>query len=1093
MLERRPDCSRIVCKISPFSSECTRSRQPKVVGDNLGRLPKLARPCDPSRPNCNLGNFFPRPPDVFKMVPGGFKVIPGGFRPQTMENQISFCKDGTLDPRCRPSPLQPPRSRLPAATKPSQGVETPTIGRPVTEQPIKTSHENTPPAAQSQGPQNTNGISNGPLNSFNPTLSPSPIKNNIVTPSRFKTGNKENNIPLMRAPKQLGGTEEVDLPCNGLDSSGECTSEVGQKSDGCQSNGFGCDQLQPEETSSRRPVSGKADPMEEESSQRTVVPTSPSDSPNLDSSHQTPPTLPDLNVQAFRTSTEAFPAFPASFTEPPSNTLRDTSTVSSNSGTTVLPGPPDMVVNIGSLKDTPLRGQRVSTTPKNELPGNKLASTELSSSLRPDKNPPLSIGPDIEDPVTSDQNGSFLDPKAKTDESDPIKEGFPRKPISSKEPNLHKEVPVLQRPTTLPHPSKTAGISPLPDQFPPTGKSTPFDLKPVRVPLTSLQSFSPTGLLPSSFSFPTASPSLIPGKPSSVHHPVSHGCTQGHPGCGLKEHQEQKEEDPGVVSECEEKKTGCSDPKLADVDETKCFGSSCQGLHQHPLPATDPIKIDNHDCPPGSHHCSSATVPPKMKDAAVMNSQVTASPPPPSNGVELGKTQNVVPPPRSQVPPTTSTNPRKTLNFEAGRGKESGDPSLQGGGPSPLPTPSSPPSKANQPGMLNGANQERPRIPQISLDAGHLARQPRPRPVGSGPLGRPAQAESKKEKQSPTGGPEVPDPGRPHQLAPCAAIPGGPDNSCPQELPRKPKSGPSLTEAPILLDIGKRLPTETGVNCEPGSLAEECWPEDPCVEGDPNCWPFDFSRETARTCLANSDTLECQAFALAYQRYCNSHPVSRLCVGRNTDPAPAAGRQPSRPGSGVTSSRPPIECSADSRDPICRFLPNAAISPSQPQTFPPAPIGLPVRPGGEDPQKSNSFPRKSDRKKLFNLAPKKVPGGPVKTGKVKEVVNPNKSRKPSAAIDPGRGGRTGSDPERKKKGQRKPERGERVDERGKEERKGLERELGSQLGGVTGRGEGGQPHKQQVTRQAGQSRPLCNNVNMPLNCSPTTASRAWLI
>ena len=145
-----------------------------------------------------------------------------------------------------------------------------------------------------------------------------------------------------------------------------------------------------------------------------------------------------------------------------------------------------------------------------------------------------------------------------------------------------------------------------------------------------------------------------------------------------------------------------------------------------------------------------------------MNSQVTASPPPPSNGVELGKTQNVVPPPRSQVPPTTSTNPRKTLNFEAGRGKESGDPSLQGGGPSPLPTPSSPPSKANQPGMLNGANQERPRIPQISLDAGHLARQPRPRPVGSGPLGRPAQAESKKEKQSPTGGPEVPDPGRPH-------------------------------------------------------------------------------------------------------------------------------------------------------------------------------------------------------------------------------------------------------------------------------------------------------------------------------------------
>ena len=889
MLERRPNCSRIVCKISPFSSECTRSRQPKVVGDNLGRLPKLARPCDPSRPNCNLGNFFPRPPDVFKMVPGGFKVIPGGFRPQTQENQISFCKDGTLDPRCRP------RSRLPAATKPGQGVETPTIPRPVTEQPIKTSHENTPPPAQSQGPQNTNGISNGPLNSFNPTLSPGPIKNNIVTP--FKTGNKENNnSPPARAPKQLGGgTEEVDLPCNGLDGRGECTSEVGEKSeDECKSNGQGCDQRQPEATSQRSTVFGKPDPKEEESSQRTVEPPFP----NMDAFSAHPSSTPDPNV--FRTSSEAFPA---SFTEPPSSRLRD--------------------------------------------------PTTLSTEVLPDKTP------EIEDPVTSDQNGSFEDPKAKSDESGARKKGLPTTP---EEPNLHKEVAVLQRPTALPHPSKIAGTPSLPDQSPPTGKSTPFDLKPDRVPLTSLQSFSPTGQLPSSFSFPTPSPSLKPGEPS----PVSH-----------------QEENPGVVIECREKEGGCSDPKLADVDETECSGSSsCQGPHQEVVvPASDdPIKIDNHDCPPDC-----ATVPPKMKDAGVMNSQVTASPPPPSNGLELGKTPNVVPSPRSQVPPTTtSRTPR--LNLEAGRGKA--------GGASPLPTPSSPPSKANQAGMLNGANQERPRIPQISLDAGH----PRPRPVGSGPLGRPAQAE--KEKQSPTGGLEVPDPGRPHQLAPCAAIPGGPDNSCPQELPRKPKSE----------DIGKRLPTETRENCEPGSLAEECWPEDPCAEGDPDCWPFDFSRETARTCLANSDTQECQAFALAYQRYCNSHPVSRLCVGRNTDPAPAAGRQPSRPGSGVTSSRPPIECSADSRDPICRFLPNpAALSPSQPQT--PAPIASlqqPQRSGGEDPQKS--LPRKSDRKKLFNLAPKKTPGGPVKTGKVKEAVNPNRSRKPSVGTVLGRGGRTESGP-----------------------------------------------------------------------------------
>jgi len=86
------------------------------------------------------------------------------------------------------------------------------------------------------------------------------------------------------------------------------------------------------------------------------------------------------------------------------------------------------------------------------------------------------------------------------------------------------------------------------------------------------------------------------------------------------------------------------------------------------------------------------------------------------------------------------------------------------------------------------------------------------------------------------------------------------------------------------------------------------------------------------------------------------------------------------------------------------------------------------------------------------LAPKKVPGGPVKTGKVKEAVNPNRSRKPSVGTVLGRGGRTQGEPERKKGNGKKSE----------DARKGLERELGSQLGGVTGRGvEGGQPHKQQ--------------------------------
>ena len=1063
MLERRNDCSRIVCKISPFSSECSRSRQPKLVGDNPGRLPKLARPCDPSSgARCNLGNFFPRPPDVFKMVPGGFKVVPGGFRPpETMENQISFCKDGTLDPRCRPA--GPPRSRLP-----TKGAETPTIRRPVTDRPIKTSQENTPPPAESQRPQNTNGISNRPLNSFNPTLSPGPIKNNIVTPARIKTGNRENNNPMMRSPKQLEGTGDL---CNGLNS-GDCKTSNGQQ---CQSNGFGCGQLVPDLTSPRIPVSVK--PEKNESPEQTVVSTLPSDSPNFSTSPRpTPGTSTDSNIPV---STR----IATSFTDPPSNSLRDTSTLS----------PTNIVTNSGSLKDAPL-----GNTPN--LPSPEFPATEFTTPLELD--PTLSSGPEKQS--SPDHDRFPLDLDFETGTSDPhLKNGNVPTTARSKKPNLQKEVLVPRRPTSMPNPSRTT------DPSPPSGKSTPFDVKLVRVPLTDPQPFSPTGLLPSSFSLPTSSPSFAPLEPSPIHHPVSHGCTEGDLDCLLQEQTLDQEDPSFIFGDCKEKEAGCSDemvdvgmdPKLRDpeqenlskdpkmanmdgkdsalahVDNPDCHGGSCQGPHQQEREGgSDPIKIDNHDCPPTSPGCS-ATVPPEMKDAGVMNAQVTVkSPLPPlsSNGLELGKTLNVVPSPRPQTPTSTMrTIDGNPLSFE-GSGKKSGEPS-PGGGPNPLPTPSPPPSKANQPGMLNGANQERPGIPPISLDAGH----PRPRPVGStgDPLGRqPAQPASK--KQSPPGGrrrPQpVPDPGRPQQLAPCTT--GPPHHSCPQELPRKPKSGPSLpTEPPT--EFGKRLPTGTRADCKPGSLADECWPEeDPCEGGDPNCWPFDFSRETARSCLANGDTEECAALALAYQRYCNSHPVSRLCVsssGRNTDPAPAAG-QPSRPGSGVTR-RPPIECStAGHRDPICRFPTNAALSPSQQplQTFPPAaPLG-PLLP-------QKNLPKKLDRKKLFNPAPKKTPIGPVKAGKDERLVNPNKSRKPPLEKGSGQDRQTESDPERER--ERKVEKenpGKRGRQgKGKEENEGSEREVDGQLDDqVAGGGDGG-GRKEQVTRQAGQSRPVCNNVN----------------
>ena len=98
-------------------------------------------------------------------------------------------------------------------------------------------------------------------------------------------------------------------------------------------------------------------------------------------------------------------------------------------------------------------------------------------------------------------------------------------------------------------------------------------------------------------------------------------------------------------------------------------------------------------------------------------------------------------------------------------------------------------------------------------------------------------------------------------------------------------------------------------------------------------------------------------------------------------------------------------------------------------------------------------------------------------------MNPNKSRKPPLKKDLGQGRRTESDPERERERKVEKEKpGKRGRQgKGKEENEGSEREVDGQLDDqVVGGGDGG-GRKEQVTRQAGQSRPVCNNVNVPLN------------
>ena len=116
---------------------------------------------------------------------------------------------------------------------------------------------------------------------------------------------------------------------------------------------------------------------------------------------------------------------------------------------------------------------------------------------------------------------------------------------------------------------------------------------------------------------------------------------------------------------------------------------------------------------------------------------------------------------------------------------------------------------------------------------------------------------------------------------------------------------------------------------------------------------------------------------------------------------------------------------------------------------------------------------------MFNPPPKKTPLGPVKAGKDERLVNPNKSRKPPLEKGSGQDRRTESDPEREKEGKVEKEKpGKRGRQgKGKDENEGSEREVDGQLDDqVAGGGDGG-GRKEQVTRQAGQSRPVCNNVN----------------
>eukprot|EP00090_Calanus_glacialis_P031544 TRINITY_DN5234_c0_g1_i1.p1 TRINITY_DN5234_c0_g1~~TRINITY_DN5234_c0_g1_i1.p1 ORF type:complete len:2002 (-),score=261.87 TRINITY_DN5234_c0_g1_i1:78-6083(-) len=228
MIARNPDCTAIICQISPNSNECKLKRKPKVLSQPP--LTKINKPCDSSDPSCILANFFLRPlncdnnpkdPRCKKFFPKNPKqqinAIVGPKNPTngnalrdqktiTQINLDAFCRNGNQDPRCKLKEISKLKPANPQTNPSINGNHIVKI--PYTKKIMTTNVPKTPTSIFSMketfNQTNANNKfqpNTSPNETVKAPLTPRPIHNNIFV--GFTTEKPKTNNFRTRRPKEM--------------------------------------------------------------------------------------------------------------------------------------------------------------------------------------------------------------------------------------------------------------------------------------------------------------------------------------------------------------------------------------------------------------------------------------------------------------------------------------------------------------------------------------------------------------------------------------------------------------------------------------------------------------------------------------------------------------------------------------------------------------------------------------------------------------------------------------------------------------------------------------------------------------------------
>jgi len=221
MIARNPDCSSIICQISPNSHECKFTQRPKVA------LTKINKPCNASDPSCIVANFFLRPlncdnnlkdPRCKKfwtknpkqqfnaIVQPRYPANGNALRDQKPITQINldaFCRNGNQDSRCK---IQSnPEIKL----KPSSINEKPNI--------IPKTTTEAPTTLQSKEPGKSILKEIFTKNKFGPNIpqisfakTPQPINSNIFVGSTTERSNGNHAFNTTHPKERFKVTEELN-------------------------------------------------------------------------------------------------------------------------------------------------------------------------------------------------------------------------------------------------------------------------------------------------------------------------------------------------------------------------------------------------------------------------------------------------------------------------------------------------------------------------------------------------------------------------------------------------------------------------------------------------------------------------------------------------------------------------------------------------------------------------------------------------------------------------------------------------------------------------------------------------------------------